>query len=96
LKLETYNNDSVIFKENTPGICYYIILSGKVAGFKEMDFKEKSLFTLSQGQSFGEMAILSNSMRMCSIKAAENCELIVVTKEVYTQYEGNSRLKYLN
>ena len=80
LKFETYSKDSVIFKENSSGLCYYIILAGKVIGYKEKDYKEKHLFTLSTGQSFGEMALLSNSVRMCSIKAAEHVDLIVITK----------------
>lgn len=95
IKLKSYTPETVIFKQNTQGLRFFIILSGKVVGYKENNSQEKYLFSLEQGQSFGEMALLSDSLRMCSIKAVENTDLIVITKEVYTQYEGNSRSKYL-
>lgn len=66
-----------------------------MVGYKEIEQKDKQLFFLETGQSFGEMALLSDQLRMCSIKAVENTDLIVVTKDMYTQYEGNSRALYL-
>ena len=95
IKLQSYAPDAVIFRQNTQGLRFFIILTGKVVGYKENNSQEKYLFSLEQGRSFGEMALLSDSERMCSIKAVENTDLIVITKEVYTQYEGNSRNKYL-
>jgi len=39
----------VVFKENTVGDSFYIILSGKVLGYKEIEYKEKQLFFLEEG-----------------------------------------------
>lgn len=69
----------VIFKEGaavTPQM--YIIREGKVEIFVTRDEKQVLLSTLERGAFFGEMALISDSPRSASAKAATFCELFVV------------------
>lgn len=91
--VESYHKNQVIFYKGQKGDYFYIVLSGLVGGCnedetQEGDFKQPFLFTLGPDQSFGEMALVSNAHRMCTVKAIENTDLIVIPKEVYMQYYG--------
>lgn len=91
--VESFHRNQIIFNKGQKGDFFYIVLSGKVAGFNDdettdVSFKKPYLFTLGPDKSFGEMAIVTNTLRMCSVKALENTELITIPKEVYLQYHG--------
>lgn len=91
--VETFHKNQVIFTKGQKGDYFYIIMTGKVAGYNDFQNDDETihhpyLFTLGPGKSFGEMAILSNSYRMCSMKAIDYSELIVISKEIYKQYYG--------
>ena len=93
LYVESFHRNQIIFNKGQKGDFFYVVLSGKVAGYNEdettdVSFKQPYLFTLGPDKSFGEMALITNTLRMCSVKALENTELIVVPKEVYIQYYG--------
>ena len=57
-------------------------------GYKESDPLQNELFSLNKDQCFGEMALLSDQPRVCSIKAVQTTDLIVVRKDIYYQYES--------
>lgn len=88
LYFQSYGENQIIFKENTIGDAFYIIIRGRVIGYKESDPLQNEIFSLSENQCFGEMALLSDQPRLCSIKTAEPTDLIVVKKEIYNQYES--------
>ncbi len=80
-KQEIFNPDSIIFKEGDNASCMYIIKSGIVEVFINRKNKDIELAKLSEGDFFGEMAILRQETRSASIKAIEKTELIVIDKE---------------
>lgn len=67
LHRRTYKDAEVIFNENEPGAGMYIIESGKV--FIKVGKTQKVLAVLSNGDFFGEMALLLESPRTASAVA---------------------------
>lgn len=61
LHRRTYNEGEIIFNENEPGVGMYIIESGKV--HITLGRENKLLAVLSDGDFFGEMALLLESPR---------------------------------
>jgi len=54
----------------------FVLESGKVAVSKKLKGKEQLLKNLSQGDCFGEMALIDLHPRSASIKAMESCKAI--------------------
>ena len=98
LKLEEFKPGKFVFHQGDKGKKFYIILTGKVAGVLEprIDtmqhkgiFFEKELFKLEEGSSFGELALISNNTRSCSIKAVTFTQLISLSKKTYLENFGD-------
>jgi hydroxyacylglutathione hydrolase len=74
-----FEKDAVIFEEGTPGLEFYIILTGAVAIRKSIGDSEQILAILKIGHFFGEMAILDGFPRSATAVAVEqNTTLMVV------------------
>jgi CRP-like cAMP-binding protein len=71
--------DSVIFFEGATGNEMFVILGGKVALYKN----KQLLTTLSFGQTFGEMAVVSNEPRSATAVAAEDCKIYVMDETLF-------------
>lgn len=72
-----------------PGDKFYIILKGTIKGLFEPScdienhtatFIERELFKMGSGTCFGELALVYNSSRSCSVKACEEVWLIGIDK----------------
>ncbi len=99
LFLESYKHGSFIFHLGDPGDKFYIILLGAIKGVFEptfdvenhtATFMERELFTMPAGTSFGELALIYNSSRSCSVKAFGDTILIGLDKEGYNKHFGDS------
>jgi CRP/FNR family transcriptional regulator, cyclic AMP receptor protein len=79
LHLRTYQQNEVVFFRNDPSQALYIIKSGKVKISIDVEEHFEDLLELSNGDSFGDNAILETSIRsynaLCS---SETCELYVI------------------
>jgi CRP-like cAMP-binding protein len=74
LHRRTYKADEVIFNENEPGVGMYIIESGKV--HITLGKEGKLLVLLSNGDFFGEMALILEGHRTASAIAKEPTKLL--------------------
>jgi len=76
-----FRKDEVIFHEKEVGDSLFIILHGriKVAIFGD-DGKEVTLSTLSEGDFFGELALLDQEPRSATTIAEEDCELLTLQR----------------
>lgn len=72
----------VIMAEGDAADHAYIIQSGSVAITKDKHGKAVELARLKAGDIFGETALLFDEPRMASVKALEDCNLIVITRQV--------------
>ena len=77
----TFAEDDIIVSKGDNGDCAYKILSGSVEVFAEEGSRSISLATLREGQIFGELSVLTGGSYSASVRAAENCELLLITSE---------------
>ena len=99
LTIEKYVHDEYIFRQDDEGFKFYIVLSGTVIGFIENSkyFQQgsavvttnKEVVRLNEGQSFGEMALISGASRSLSMKAYNDVTLIVLHKDDYLKCFGD-------
>lgn len=68
----------MIFKEGQSANQAYLIRSGKVSIYKDVDGRKVFVAFMVPGQILGEMAIISGEPRSASAEAAEFCELLVM------------------
>ncbi len=76
---------TVVMHEGEPGNSAYLIQSGSVQVFTSKDEKDIKLAELKVGQIFGEMALIFDEPRAASVRAVEDCNLIVITRQTLKQ-----------
>jgi rhodanese-related sulfurtransferase len=75
---------TIIFRQGDPGDLFYIIQSGKVRVFrKDSAGLETDLSVLGEGQSFGEMALLTGEVRSANVETIEETRLMVLSREQF-------------
>ena len=90
---KTYKPGDIIFKEGDIGDEMYIIRSGKIAITKLSRDVETTLAVLSEGEFFGEMAIIDNQPRSASAKAETDAEVIILSSDIFeSQITTNHKL----
>jgi CRP/FNR family transcriptional regulator, cyclic AMP receptor protein len=72
-----------IFGEGDPGDMMYIIQSGQVKITKKTNDGEKTLVILSEGDFFGEMAVIDHEPRSASAVAQSDTKLIALDQAVF-------------
>lgn len=80
---KTYSAGSTIFKEGDLGEELFIIQSGQVKISKKTAEDEKTLVILSEGDFFGEMAVIDREPRSASAIAIADTKCIVLNQEVF-------------
>ena len=84
LRDETVPAKTVLFRKGDPGDSFYIVHSGKIRVFLEgEDGVETDLTRLGPGDSFGEMALLTEEPRSTNIETIEKTHLFVLAKEEF-------------
>jgi CRP-like cAMP-binding protein len=79
MKEEQLESDTIIFEENDPGDCMYIILSGKISIRKG----GKELAILKENEVFGELSLLDNEPRSATAIAKTDCMLYKIDHEPF-------------
>jgi CRP-like cAMP-binding protein/Pyruvate/2-oxoacid:ferredoxin oxidoreductase delta subunit len=81
VKLLTYKQGDIIFREGEVGNSLYIIRSGFVKVSKKQEDKEKIIAYICHGNYFGEMALVEDEKRSATISAFTKTEVIQVLKD---------------
>jgi CRP/FNR family transcriptional regulator, cyclic AMP receptor protein len=84
---EKHKDKEVIFKAGALGNAMYIIKSGTVKIWIETDKRRKMIALLSDGEFFGEMALIDNAPRSATVTAEGDVEIVKLSTE------GFNRLK---
>ena len=71
--------NTVLFTQGSLGNYWYIIHEGKL----EKIFDNVKKVELNKGESFGELALIYDSPRDCTVNAITDCELWVLKREVF-------------
>lgn len=89
-----YKAGDVIVKENEVGVAFYVIASGSVEVVKGLGTpNEQVLGKLNAGSFFGEMALFDNHVRSASVRAATDCQCLVIAKwDFNAEMTQNSRI----
>lgn len=75
----TYDAGSILFFEDMPGDCFFIVLDGEVEIWKRYGQLESILLGISgPGQPVGEMALIDNRPRSATVKAKTQLHALVV------------------
>ncbi len=81
---------SIIFRQGDPGDKFYVITSGKVRIFrKSKEGLETDLSWLGPGDSFGEMALLTEKTRSAYAEAVEETHFLVLAKDQFYRIVKN-------
>ncbi|MBI4228610.1 MAG: cyclic nucleotide-binding domain-containing protein [Deltaproteobacteria bacterium] len=88
VKLKSFNQGDVIFREGDPGDSLYIIRNGFVKITKQSGGKDRIIAYLAQGSYFGEMALIEDEKRSATVSAFTKVELIQVIKEDFNALLG--------
>jgi len=75
-----FNKGDEVFREGDPGDAAYIVETGAVGIFKDVEGEEVHLATMSDGELFGEMAIIDGSPRMAHAVVLEDSVIIAIPR----------------
>lgn len=84
LQTVEFEAGDVIVRQGAPADKFFIIVEGEVDVVREDEGKERKLATLGRGQFFGEMAILRDTPRMATVRAASATTLFAMPKEAFS------------
>ena len=65
------NGNEVVFEQGKPGNNFYVVATGKL----EVIINNKQVGILRPGDSFGEMALIHDTLRTATIKTIDKCSL---------------------
>jgi CRP-like cAMP-binding protein len=82
---KVFKKDTTIIKEGDTDSEAYVILKGRVEVFKIINGNNVSIGYLSEGESIGEIALISSLPRSASVIAVENTEVAVIEKSMMTR-----------
>ena len=77
---ETYEDGTLIFREDAPGDWVYVILSGSVEIFKQIGGKEILIEILQEGEVFGELGFLGRIKRTAGARAVGPTTLGIIDR----------------
>lgn len=77
-----FDRGSLLIKENETGEEAYMILSGKVRVFKEVNNQKIDLGMFEKGDIIGEMALMNNEKRSANVEALEKTQVAVLNREI--------------
>ena len=83
LNREYYPAGTVILREGEPGMRAYVIESGEVEIWRDVDGRRRRLGIVGERGIFGEMALIDDEPRMASASALTDTTCIVVTDDVF-------------
>ena len=90
-----YSPNEIIFCEFEPGYEFYFIQNGRVKIVKIINDREKTIDVLTDGDVFGEMAILEEEPSSATAIAMDNVKLLKFHRDNFdTLLQGNPQLAY--
>lgn len=88
MKILTYMDGDVVFREGEKGDAFYVIIDGKFTITKSSS--SAPIATLSRGQYFGELALLRNDKRAATICCASTrAKVACMTKSTFEKKIGS-------
>jgi transcriptional regulator with AAA-type ATPase domain/NAD-dependent dihydropyrimidine dehydrogenase PreA subunit len=80
----TYNQNEIIFRQKESSDYVYVILQGTISlSYKPDKGREIELAVHRAGEVFGEMSLLTDSLRLVTARSIEKTSIIAVPREVF-------------
>jgi len=83
---EHYKSGDVIFKQGDVGHCFYIVEKGSCS---VLGLEGSEIACCSEGQCFGELALLNLEVRSATVCAKEDATLLSSTRNSFIHYIGH-------
>ncbi len=86
MRLIIYGPGEVVLRQGDPGDSLYVVRAGSVAvQIGAQASARKEVATLTAGQFFGEMSLMTGESRSATVVAKSDCECYVVDKEAFQE-----------
>ena len=86
-RIELYADDDIIVSEGEPGDSMFIILKGEVRILVRSDGpREIEVARKARGEFFGELSLLTGEPRTASVRAHNDCEVLVIDKKTFSTF----------
>jgi len=82
-----------IIQEGDEGDCLYVIASGVVECYKNIEGEERLVKTCTVGDAFGELALLYNCPRAASVLCKEAATLLALDRETFNHIVKDSSIR---
>ena len=79
----SFSAGKAVFREGEKAKCAYLVQTGTVRVFMRSGGRKIELARLGPGQIVGEMALLQDGTRNASVEAAEDCTLVLITRQLF-------------
>jgi uncharacterized protein YhbP (UPF0306 family) len=90
LRTVEFAEGDVIVRQGAPADKFFIIVDGEVEVIRELEGKTRSLGTLGRGQFFGEIAILRDTPRIATVRAAKPTTLFAMERDIFRSVVAQS------
>ena len=91
VQVKTYGGGEVLFKDGDVADGLYLIKRGSVTISRQIAGREVVLSYLSAGNYVGEMALISDSARTATVKAAVTTEALILNSQAFKRVLGRNR-----
>lgn len=71
-------------REGDEGDCFYMIIEGQLIAEKQ----NKTVYEFSDGDYFGEIALVRDVPRQASVKCMTNCKVISIGRDCFKRMFG--------
>lgn len=88
LKEEEFPAGTEVVHQGEEGTRFYIIAEGKVSAWKEEGGSEKKVFEYSEGDYFGEIALVKNTVRQASIRTDSDSRIVSIERDAFKRLLG--------
>ena len=85
MRMIIYGPGEVVLRQGDPGDSLYVVRAGSVAVQLGALGARKEIATLSAGQFFGEMSLMTGESRSATVVAKSDCECYVVDKQAFQE-----------
>ena len=85
IEVVTYPKGTTLFRQGDAGDAAFIVNSGSVGIYREVEGKRIPLASLRKGELFGEMAVIDGSPRMATALTLDNCTLTMISVDLMTE-----------
>ncbi|OGV73121.1 MAG: hypothetical protein A3K19_19865 [Lentisphaerae bacterium RIFOXYB12_FULL_65_16] len=91
IRYEKHAAGTTIIRQGDIGNCFYIINRGKTDVFIEKDGKAEKVAELKEGSYFGEIALIMDAPRNATVRAVDELEVGVISKEDFLSLRRGSK-----